>query len=477
MNGADLRSVGELLVDNDLIARRLLRDADEIDPRAATRAWGEVVESATGLWAALPPPGPGREPAHQATIEQVDVLNRQMVRQSWRAGWPGNGGTDPQLREMAANFERATELVERGYEQREGVALSAPVAADVEASRLRIMHSLYLAAHAVGATLGHEVKAFEDRGASRSWKHSPETVNGYRDRVVGVEHQLGWAVARDWPSALAGEQPGPVDTSRLAQSWAAWELQAHRSLALSPTTATLAAISATQVAAAVGGTEIVQAAALLERVDPAEYHDRVRPALEATAHHWHDAARTWQHLTPQADRSIDPALLHAARELRASLIEIQREGAVRATPEVMASRIDLGDATRTVHRAVIGSVDLARAAQDAITEAPLTGPAKSVQRATMAVAERAHADHIDDSPHATWISPKDLQRNSLVPLPDILKADLTKAMGEVINSAVTARDTAGSMRQAPPQELNPSGRRAEERQISTTSTSPPTITP
>lgn len=465
MSGPDARSVGELLVDNDLIARRLLRDADEVDPRAAIRTWGEVVESATDLWAALPSPGPGNDPPHQATIDQVAVMNRQMVRRSWGESWPGDGGEEPRLAEMRANFERAANLVRRFHDQPEGSKLTAPVAADVEASRLRTMHSLYLTSHAVGATLGHELKGFEDREEARTRRHAPETVENFRERVAGVEQLLGWAVAREWPSTLAGEHTGPVDSSRLAESWAAWELQAHRALAQSPTTGTLAAVSMNQVSALVGGNNLVQAAALLERVDPLEYRDRLRPVLEQSAHQWHGAAQAWQQITPQDARTIDPALLQAGRELRAALIEIQRDGAVRATPETMADRIDLAEATRTVHRAVIGSADLARAAQDVATDAPLTAPARPVQKATQAVAERAYADHIDASPHSSWVSPKDLQRNTHVPLPQSLREDLAKNMGAVITASESARSAASSMQRSSVSEPPSSGRIAEERRI------------
>ncbi|MDN5715595.1 MAG: hypothetical protein L0G89_00015 [Janibacter sp.] len=466
MSGTDIRSVGELLVDNDLIARRLLRDADEADPRAVTRSWGEVVESAIDLWAALPTPGPGGKPDHQVMIEQVDVMNRQMARRSWGGGWPGEGGEDPRLAEMRANFERAADLVRRHHDRPEGTGSSATVRADVDAGRLRVMHSLYLASHAVGATLGRELKGFEDRDEARTRKHSPETIRGFQERVDGVEQLLGWAVARDWPSALAGEHTGFVDSSRLAESWAAWELQAHRALAHSPTTGTLAAVSMNQVSALVSGNNLVRAAALLEHVDPLEYRDRLGPALEASAHQWHGAAQAWQQITPQDTRGIDPALLQAGRELRAALIEIQRDGAVRATPQTMAARIDLTEATRTVHRAVIGSADLARAAQDVATDAPLVAPAKPLQKATQAVTERAHADHIDASPHATWISPKDLQRNTHVPLPQALREDLAQSMGKVITAAEIARNTSSSLqRTQPPSEAQSIGRLAEERQI------------
>ena len=59
MTGADGRSVGELLLDADHTARELLIDAPDLDAAVVLRTWGEVVETATDLWAALPaPPAP-----------------------------------------------------------------------------------------------------------------------------------------------------------------------------------------------------------------------------------------------------------------------------------------------------------------------------------------------------------------------------------------------------------------------------------
>ena len=46
MTGRDKRSVGELLLESDHIARAVLMDVDEMDAATMLRTWGEVVQAA-----------------------------------------------------------------------------------------------------------------------------------------------------------------------------------------------------------------------------------------------------------------------------------------------------------------------------------------------------------------------------------------------------------------------------------------------
>ena len=56
MKRQDERSVGELLLDADFTTRQLLMDVTGNDAPAMLRTWGEVVQSASELWATLPQP-------------------------------------------------------------------------------------------------------------------------------------------------------------------------------------------------------------------------------------------------------------------------------------------------------------------------------------------------------------------------------------------------------------------------------------
>lgn len=468
MTGAetrDRRSVGELLADSDAMARRLLRDADDADPRAVIRSWGETVESTAQLWAALPHPGPGLQVPHEGTMRQVQSMNARLVHRTWSGAWPGPGGEDPRLAEMTSNFDRAAELIRRHHRRDEGGRLSDAGSADVHASRVRLMHSLYLASHAVGITLGREVRAFEDPEQARARRHEPQTVHDFQSRVTGVEQMLGSVIASQWPTALTGEHRPEVDSSRLAQSWAGWDLQAQRSLAHAPTTATMAVVAATQAAALRGGSDLVKTASLLERIDPLEYRHRLEPTLETSTQQWTDAARAWQQLAARGTREVDPDLVHAARELRAAITEVTADRAVHASPETIAARVDVAEITRTVQRAVIASADLAQAAHDTTLHPGMSAPARSVQQATVLVAERQRTDRVEVSPEVAWVSPNDLRRNAAVPLPQILQDDLAQRMHSVADAAGIARDATTPLERATTQPPTIDGRVADDQKI------------
>ena len=74
------RSVGELLLDWDLLVREVLMDTAQMDGRVMVRTWGEVVEAAGDLWRALPEPSPAQadpsaEMLVQVLMEQLQTMN------------------------------------------------------------------------------------------------------------------------------------------------------------------------------------------------------------------------------------------------------------------------------------------------------------------------------------------------------------------------------------------------------------------
>ena len=54
MSAADRRTVGELLVDSEELARETLLDATPDQAPAMVRSWNQLVASAAQLWAVLP---------------------------------------------------------------------------------------------------------------------------------------------------------------------------------------------------------------------------------------------------------------------------------------------------------------------------------------------------------------------------------------------------------------------------------------
>src|SRR5665811_526858 len=93
MNRQDQRSVGELLLDADFTTRQLLMDAAGQDAPAMLRTWGEVVQSASELWATLPQPFRGTtSPIDGVTIARLESMSQLMHRDQVRRGWPGGPG-------------------------------------------------------------------------------------------------------------------------------------------------------------------------------------------------------------------------------------------------------------------------------------------------------------------------------------------------------------------------------------------------
>ena len=98
---------------------------------------------------------------------------------------------------------------------------------------------------------------------------------------------------------------------------AAWEIQAHRTLASQPDAADLVRVA--RVHALIATTTVVlgEAAARRGEID-AGVVVRLTPALENAQLAWSRSARRWAELTTPASRT-DPALVEAASQLRAAI--------------------------------------------------------------------------------------------------------------------------------------------------------------
>jgi hypothetical protein len=100
----DRRTVGELLADSVALARDTLLDASPSHGPAMVRTWSQVVQSAAGLWAVLPP-------ISLAAPDGPDLMVRLRAGGWYRsqrlAHWPGPGPEDQRLVEIARNLSRA----------------------------------------------------------------------------------------------------------------------------------------------------------------------------------------------------------------------------------------------------------------------------------------------------------------------------------------------------------------------------------
>jgi hypothetical protein len=232
----DRRTIGELLADSDALARETLLDATPESAPAMVRSWTQRVASAAHLWAALSSP-----PDHTSgsdPMERLRVIGEAIAR-SLRAGhWPGHGPADDHVTEIAENLSRARQLIERHGRS------SRPATADVHG---QVMHTLYVTGHATAIALGAYVTELQHRLEVDTRRRQPiverptaleiTEAQGMIARFGGFE-QL--AAAYMFGQPLPSRDPGlraAATTTRLQVALAAWEIQAHRSLAARPESA------------------------------------------------------------------------------------------------------------------------------------------------------------------------------------------------------------------------------------------------
>src|SRR5664279_4367857 len=365
MKRQDQRSVGELLLDADFTTRQLLMDVTGQDAPAMLRTWGEVVQSASELWATLPQPFRGTtSPIDGVTIARLESMSRGMHRDQVRRGWPGDGTPDERLLHVAETLTRAADLIDRrgGH-----IGPTDPaVRADLDAARMRIMHTLYVGAHSVGVAAGQHVRDVELSTRGKSDRESRAVPRG-RDainRLAAFEQLAGAYVGNQFARAAQGEHVhGPHGTERLQQALIGWDIQAHRTLAATPTAANLLLASRTQAGIATAAAAILHAGASTGHVDAHAYEHRLAPTLDATQQAWTHVATRWAEMTSPSSRT-DLDLVHAAGELRAAVREVAHDKTTWARPEVMAGRVDLGEAAEYLQQALSSAVDVAAVIRD-----------------------------------------------------------------------------------------------------------------
>src|SRR5665811_1291694 len=218
------------------------------DAPAMLHTWGEVVQSASELWATLPPPiGGTASPIDGATMGRLESMSQAMHRTQIRQDWPGDGPADERLLHVAETLTRGADLIGRrgGH-----IRPSDPeVRADLEAARMRIMHTLYVGAHGVGVAARDHVRDVELSTRGKSSRESRGVPRGQDaiNRLAAFEQLAGAYVGNRFARAAQGEHVrGPYGTERLQQALIGWDIQAHRTMAATPTAANLLLASRTQ---------------------------------------------------------------------------------------------------------------------------------------------------------------------------------------------------------------------------------------
>ena len=227
---------------------------------------------------------------------------------------------------------------------------------------------------------------------------------------------------------------------RLEAALAAWELQAHRTLANQPGAADLVRVARVQALLTTTTVVVSEAAAGRGEID-AGVIDRVTPALESVQLAWSRSARRWAELTTPASRT-DPALVEAASQLRAAIRAAAANQTSWATPDEIAAWIDLPATVMTLHRSLVDSVELTNVAREIAADHPgLAAPARIIAMRAQGEAEVAIEQGETRFEGVRWVTPQQIAANQPIPLPEPARRGLINTATEVAaatNQAVAA---------------------------------------
>jgi hypothetical protein len=154
---------------------------------------------------------------------------------------------------------------------------------------------------------------------------------------------------------------------RLATALAAWEIQAHRTLANQPDAADLVRVAWLE------GSSPPQPSlsAKLPRGEARSTQARqtTHPGIKNAQLAWSRSARRWTDLTTSAS-SAAPALIAVASQLRAAICAAVANPTGWATPDQDAARIDLPATAMTLYRSLVVSVGLANVTREIASDHP-----------------------------------------------------------------------------------------------------------
>jgi hypothetical protein len=438
----DIRSVGELLNDVDQTARHLLMDITGDDAARVLNAWPALVAAANDLWDSLPGQHDiASHPERDQPITRLDSAAAAMGRSLPTATWPPATRPDRRLSQMTRTIGQAADLVHRYGSD---IPLhNVTTQRDLQATRARIMHSLYLTAHAVGVALQQHTK---DRYGDARNSEQPHGLNAEhypRAKPPTTEWIRRMAVAETTASryldgrftqALAGEAVQPLgDEARLGRALAGWDIQAHRTLATDDWATNMLLITRTQGLIAGAAGVLLDAAQLAGHLDPSS---RLAPAIARAGQSWSNLASRWGDLT-QPDARYDPNLLRAAGEVRAALRELTHNPTGLDPAHAIATRPGLARGTRDVLTALETSSELAYVVAEKANTTGLRGPAR-------ALSIRAHNDieaGLARSPtegDVVWISPADILAKRTVTVPTPVHEALRGASATLVDACSRA---------------------------------------
>ena len=439
LTSRDIRTVGELLHDVDHTARHLLMDVAGDDAGRLLHGWPDLVTAASSLWSSLPGQGFGagahtRDEPITRLVSVGDAIGRSLGSSSW----PPASRPDRRMTQMTRTLGHASDLVHR-------YGADIPVQRaesfrDLEAARARIMHALYVSAHAVGVSLhqhGHsryQAALGTNRPIELNQRHSPYAVPPTTEwirRMAVSEAAAGRYLDGRFTQALRGEANRPIeDDTRISRALAGWDIQAHRTLASDAWPTNMVLITRTQGLIAGAAMVLVDAAQHAGHLEP---NDRLSPAIAEAGRAWSNLASRWGDLTAPNAR-LDPDLMRTAAEVRAAYRELTHASTTMASLGGIAARPGLLPGIDATLHTLESSSELAYVVAEKAEAPDLTGPARalSIRAHNDIEAGLVAADPVGD---VVWISPVDILARKIVSAPRPFVEALRRASARTVESS------------------------------------------
>lgn len=430
MKAPNRLSVGELLLEGDLTARRLLLDPDALDAAAMVRTWPEVVQAGHEFLAILPRRGggPGVHAltgvrSHDQTGERLQLMATSMHQHFSKRSWPGDGPADDQLLAIAGNLIRAHDMVVS--HRRPAPLLTPAVLADAAVARERVLHTLYVASHAINVAVQAQLRATPQKG--KSTPRIVSSLRGAQQRLATIEAVAGREVYRTFPSDPALEHREPPSQDRLSAALAGWDIATHRALAREPSMANLAELARVQTHTLAMTRTVLDAAASLGVLDAPAYHARLQPHLTSAEDAWGTLHATVRDLTSHTHRTVTPDLRAAGSELAHALAEIVLTGTTLADPATIATRVHLPATTATLLDSLDAPHQASLLLHDAALHPGVTVSARAAQQ-LLTPLEAGRKPPGIERPDGAWVDPRALVADRPVPPPppvrELIKAQL-----------------------------------------------------
>lgn len=446
MPAGERRSVGEVLVDSDFLVRDLLAEVSGEHAAAMLRSWPQFLGAAERLWMALPS-GSLIQPAEPEPMGRLIGIGAGIGRSATNGRWPGPGSADQRMVEISGNLRRAATLVER-YGQ-DVQPISAAARGDIGAAQARIVHTLYVVAHATAVATDSWVGQ-TDSAARRPRTRDTKLRQGQLaaapvavDRLKILEQIAGRYVAAHPVAVAALRQVRPAPkNSRLGTALSWWAAQVHRTLAGRPDTPDLVRIARVQALMA-ASTRVIAAAGAIKGPLDLEAVERTAPLLRQAELAWTRLAQQSGRLVG-ADGTTGRALSRSAAQARAAITTTRCTPLGWADPQQIAERTHLVKTSQAFQQSMLAAVDVAHLVSDIARSRPyLTAPAHLLQRTQSLDPFGANQgeNHLED---ARRPDKHQLAVNRRVPVPPAERQGITTSAAATSMQAATTAALIGN---------------------------------